>query len=225
MKNKIFGILLLFALMSTAALTIAQTNVKSATQLARVKYKGGGDWYNDPSAEVNLLRHVGQNTNIKVNPTYVYVDLASDNLFLYPLIFLTGHGNLNFSDEEVLNLRAYLQNGGFLYIDDDYGLDKYIRTEMKKIFPNQEFAELPFTHGIYSSHYKFPNGLPKIHKHDDKVPQGYGLFHNKRMCVYYTFECNLADGWTDADIHNDSEKIRENSLKMGTNIIVWALTH
>jgi hypothetical protein len=196
----------------------------NAITLARIKYSGGADWYNDPSGEVNLLKYISKSTNIHVNPFYQYVDLSSDNLFLYPLIFLTGHGNVNFSITETNNLRAYLQNGGFLYIDDDYGLDKFIRKEMKKVFPEQEFVELPFSHGIYSSHFKFPNGLPKIHEHDDKIPQGLGLFHNGRLCVYYTFEANLADGWTDADVHHDPENVREASLKMGTNIIVWALT-
>lgn len=197
----------------------------SLFQIARVKYSGGGDWYNDPSSEVNLLKFINQNTTIRVKPVYEYVDLASDNLFMYPIIFLTGHGNVNFSSQEARNLRIYLENGGFLYIDDDYGLDEFIRKEMKKVFPEQDFVELPFNHGIYHIHYSFPNGLPKIHKHDDKDPKGYGLFSNGRLCVFYTYETNLADGWADPDVHNDPEFKRDESLKMGTNIVVWALTH
>jgi hypothetical protein len=198
---------------------------KSAVKLARVKYSGGGDWYNDPSAEVNLLKYVAAHTNINLAPVYEYVDLASDNLFLYPLVFLTGHGNLNFTSEEVKRLRAYLDNGGFLYIDDDYGLDKYVRHEMKKVFPDKEFVELPFSHEIYHCHFDFPNGLPKIHKHDGKPPQGFGIFSNGRLCVFYTYETNISDGWPDPEVHKDSQEIRELAFKMGTNIIVYALTY
>lgn len=198
---------------------------ESKIKLARVKYSGGGDWYNDASGEVNLLKYVAKTTNIPVSPVYEYVDLASDNLFLYPIIFLTGHGNINFTDAESSRLKAYLQNGGFLYIDDDYGLDEFIRKEMKKVFPDQKFAELPFSHEIYSSYFKFPKGLPKIHEHDDKAPQGFGLFHNGRLCVFYAFESNLADGWADPEVHGDSEEIREKAFQMGVNIIVYALTH
>lgn len=198
---------------------------KSAIKLARVKYSGGGDWYNDQSAETNLMKYVAANTNLNVDPTYQYVDLASDNLFLYPLIWITGHGNLNFTEAEATRLRAYLQNGGFLYIDDDYGLDEFIRREMKKVFPEQEFQEIPFSHGIYSCHFKFPTGLPKIHEHDEKPPRGFGFFNDGRLCVYYTYECNLGDGWTDPEVHDDPQEKREASLKMGTNIIVWALTN
>ncbi|MFC2130843.1 DUF4159 domain-containing protein [Bacteroidota bacterium] len=200
-------------------------NESSLFQIARVKYSGGGDWYNDPTSDINLLKYINGHSNIRVNPVYKYVDLSSDNLFLYPVIYLTGHGNVNFSTQEARNLRAYLENGGFLYIDDDFGLDPYIRNEMKKVFPEQEFVELPFNHGIYSIHFKFPDGLPKIHKHDEKDPQGFGLFHNRRLCVFYTYESNLGDGWADADIYNDPEIKREAAFKMGANIVVWALTH
>ena len=196
----------------------------SAVKLARVKYTGGGDWYNDPSSEVNLLKFVRQHTNINVDPVYEYVDLSSDNVFSYPLLFLTGHGNINFTDAEVKRLRAYLENGGFLYIDDDYGMDKSIRQEMKKVFPQQDFAELPFSHGIYSAHFQF-NNIPKTHEHDKKPAQGFGLFHNGRLCVYYTYETNPSDAWADPDVHNDPPAKREEALKLGTNIIVWALTH
>lgn len=221
----LFKIALLFSLAAIFANGLQSQSSKNALKLGRVKYSGGGDWYNDPSSEVNLLKFVRANTNIDVDPVYEFVDLSTDNIFQYPILFLTGHGNLKFSSQEARKLRAYLENGGFLYIDDDYGLDKYIRKEMKKIFPNQEFAELPFSHGIYHCHFDFEYGVPKIHEHDDKVPQGFGMFHNGRMCVFYTFESNPADGWADPDVHNDSPVKREEALKIGTNIIVWALTN
>lgn len=198
---------------------------KSAVKLARIKYSGGGDWYNDPSAEVNLLKYINTNTNIEVDPTFEFVDLASDNLFLYPLIFLTGHGNINFSDAEARNLRSYLENGGFLYIDDDYGLDEFIRQEMKKVFPDGKFIEIPFSHEIFNCHYKFPNGAPKVHEHDNKPPQTYGMFQNGKLCVLYTFESNPSDGWADADSHPNPPEKREEALKFGVNIVVWSLTN
>lgn len=198
---------------------------ESAVKLARLKYSGGGDWYNDPSGEVNLLRYVKANTNINVDPVYEFVDLSSDNVFLYPLIFMTGHGTVNFSATEAKKLRAYLDNGGFLYIDDDYGMNESIRKEMKKVFPEQEFVELPFDHDLYHSHFVFSNGLPKIHEHDNKPSQGFGLFVGKRLCVFYTVETNPSDGWADPEVHHDPPDKRESSLKIGTNIIVYALTH
>ncbi len=220
-----YKFLVIFFLLSFVIIDVQSQKTTSKIKLARVKYSGGGDWYNDPSGEVNLLNYVAANTNIDVDPIYEFVDLASDNLFIYPLIYLTGHGNINFSDQEVENLRAYLDNGGFLYIDDDYGLDPYVHHEMKKIFPQQDFVELPFSHGIYHCHFDFPNGLPKIHEHDGKPPQGFGLFNKGRLCVFYTYESNLGDGWPDPEVHKDPEQIREEALKMGTNIIVWDLTN
>jgi hypothetical protein len=198
----------------------------SAFVIARLKYSGGGDWYNDQSSEVNLLEYIRQNTTMNVRPTFEYVDLASDNIFNYPLLFLTGHGNITISDGEARRLRSYLDNGGFLYIDDDYGADTSIRREMRKVFPEQEFQELPFSHPIYHSFFEFPNGLPKIHEHDKKPPQGFGLFTDKkRLCVYYTYETNPSDGWADATVHNDPPEKREQALRIGTNIVVYALTN
>ncbi|MFN3306348.1 MAG: DUF4159 domain-containing protein [Candidatus Kapaibacteriota bacterium] len=212
--------------MGTVEVLLAQKpSLSSKIKIARVKYSGGGDWYNDPSGEVNLLTYIVDNTNIPVEPVYEWVDLASQNLFAYPIIFLTGHGNVNFTQREVENLRTYLRNGGFLYIDDDYGLDKFIRREMKKVFPDQEFVELPFNHPIYQIHFKFDKGLPKIHEHDNKPPAGYGLFLNGRLCVFYTYESNLGDGWADPNIHNDPPELREKALQMGTNIVIYALTN
>lgn len=219
---KIFIILLSLII---AATSLPAQQSKSALKLARLKYSGGADWYNDPTAEENLLRFVKKNTNINVEPKYEFVDLKSANLFSYPLVFLTGHGNVNFSLEEVRNLRAYLENGGFLYIDDDYGLDKFIRDEMKKVFPDNEFVELPFNHPIFSSHFIFKNGTPKIHEHDNKTPKTYGVFIGNRLAVLYTVESNPSDGWVEQEIHNNPPEKREEALKFGTNIIVYALSN
>lgn len=220
------GVCFAIAMLLIAQETIAQPlRVSSAFKIARLKYAGGGDWYNDQSAEVNLLRFVKQHTGINVEPTYEFVDVNSEQLFTYPFIFMTGHGNITFSDQEVRRLRTYLENGGFLYADDDYGMDRAFRREMKKIFPSQDLVELPFSHGIYHCHFEFPNGVPKTHEHDKKPPQGFGLFHNGRLVVYYTYESNPSDGWTDAEVHNDPPEKREEALRFGTNIVVWALTN
>lgn len=225
-KNRLYLLILLLLVFGHYEFVYSQTSRYSGSpvKLARVKYSGGGDWYNDPSSEVNLLRYVAKHTNILVDITYEYVDLESDNLFLYPLLFITGHGNINLSDIEAQRLRVYLENGGFLYIDDDYGLNEYVQREIKKVFPNKEFVELPFNHEIYNCHFKFNDGLPKIHEHDNKPPQGLAILHEGRVCVFYTFESNLGDGWADPEIHKNPEEIRELALKMGTNILVYALT-
>lgn len=196
---------------------------ESKFKIARLKYNGGGDWYNDPSAEVNLLKFIAGNTNIKTNPIYEFVDLSSGNIFAYPFLFMTGHGNVVFSDNEARKLRTYLENGGFLYVDDDYGLDKAFRREMKKVFPDKDLIELPFSYGLYNCFYNFPNGAPKTHEHDSKPPQGLGIFVGGRLSVYYTYESNPSDGWADPEVHKDSPAKREEALKFGTNIIVWAL--
>jgi len=218
-------ILLIVLLLCCDAALAQPPRVSSAFKIARLKYSGGGDWYNDPSAEVNLLRFVRDNTNINVEPTYEFVDVNSEQLFTYPFLFITGHGNIVFSENEVKRLRTYLENGGFLYADDDYGMDKAFRRETKKIFPGQELAELPFSHGIYHCQFDFPNGPPKTHEHDGKPAQGFGLFHSGRLVVYYTFETNPSDGWADPEVHNDPEPKRQEALKFGANIVVWALTN
>ena len=215
--------LLFFLLVSGAQ--AQQTQVSSAFTIARLKYSGGGDWYNDPSAEVNLLKFVRQHTNIDVNPRYEFVDIMSENFFSYPFVFMTGHGNVSLTEAEVRRLRIYLENGGFLYADDDYGMDKAFRREMKKVFPDQDLVELPFNHGLYHCQFDFPSGPPKTHEHDGKRPQGFGLFHKGRLVVYYTCETNPSDGWADPEVHNDPEPKREEALRFGTNIVVWALTH
>ena len=193
-------------------------------QIARLKYSGGGDWYNDPSAEVNLLKFVQANTNIKVNAEYKFVDIASDEIFSYPFLFLTGHGNIVLSTDESKRLKTYLESGGFLYIDDDYGMDKAIRREMKKVFPGNDFIEVPFSHKIFNIFYKFENGIPKTHEHDKNAPQTFGIFLGDRLSVLYTFESNPSDGWADPEVHNGPKDKREEALKFGTNIIIYALS-
>ncbi len=211
-----FFLILLFL----ASATFAQR----AVQIARLKYSGGGDWYNDPSSEVNLLKYVRQKTNIKTKPEYVYVDIASDDIFRYPILFMTGHGAIKFSEAEARRLRKYLEAGGFLYADDDYGMDKFFRREIKKVFPEKELKELPFSYGLYHIVYDFNYGPPKIHKHNGKRPQGFGIFIGKRLAVYYTYESNPSDGWADPEAHHDPPRIRELALKFGVNLISWILT-
>lgn len=197
---------------------------KDAFQITRLEYNGGSDWYNGQSEEVNLLNFIKANTDIKVNPEYSFVSISSDDIFAHPFLFMTGHGNINFSNEEAQRLRKYLENGGFLYADDDYGLDKAFRREIKKVFPDKELKELPFDYGLYNVFYQFPNGVPKIHKHNGKPPQGFGIFINKRLAVYYTYESNPSDGWDDQPVHNDPQSKRIEALKFGTNLVIWALT-
>lgn len=219
-----FCFVFIFAL-ATVVPTAGQPRGDSPVRIARVKYAGGGDWYNDPSAEVNLLRFVQTTTSIDVAPGYEFVELTNDRLFSYPILFLTGHGNIALSPSEVQQLRMYLLSGGFLYADDDYGLHSSFLREMKKVFPEKDFVELPFDYGLYHAHFSFPNGVPKTHEHDKKPPQGFGLFHEGRLIVYYTYESNPSDGWADAEIHGDPPDVRETALRFGTNIIVWALSH
>ncbi|PIQ09115.1 MAG: hypothetical protein COW71_08180 [Ignavibacteriales bacterium CG18_big_fil_WC_8_21_14_2_50_31_20] len=221
MKMQIIKISIMFFLICTTI----QAQTKSGFQIARLKYSGGGDWYNDPSAEVNLLDFMKRETTIKVNPEYVFVDVSSNDIFNYPFLFITGHGNIVLSETEVERLKKYVEQGGFIYIDDDYGIDKPIRREFKKVFPNQDFVELPFNHNIYHSFYDFKYGPPKIHEHNNKPPQGFGLFVGKRLAVYYTFESNPSDGWVDKEVYNDSEEKRLEALKFGTNIIIYSLTN
>lgn len=219
-------LILVFVVIGVSEVFAQRTLSKSASQfrIARVKYSGGGDWYNDPSCEPNLLRFIRQNSNIDVNPEYIWVDVASDDIFNYPFLFLTGHGNVEFTESEVKRLRSYLDAGGFLFADDDYGMDKSIRRELKRVYPDQDLQELPFTHPLFHSHFDFPNGVPKTHEHDKKEPQSFGLFTGKRLSVLYTFESNPSDGWADPDIHNDPPDKRQEALKFGMNIVVYVLS-
>ena len=223
MKKIILAIFLIFS--SSEIISQSISGGEGAFQIARLKYNGGGDWYNGPSEEVNLLNFIKANTNIKVKPEYKFVDISSDEIFSCPFLFITGHGNVVFSNDEVKRLRSYLENGGFLYADDDYGIDKAFRREMKKVFPDKDFVELPFSHKIYNSVYDFTSGPPKIHEHDNKIPQGFGIFVNNRLAVYYTYETNISDGWDDPEVHNDPEIKREEALKFGTNIVIYALSN
>lgn len=190
-----------------------------------MKYNGGGDWYNDPSAEVNLLNFVQKQTLITTESKYEFVEISSEKLFTYPIIFMTGHGTIKFSELDAERLRLYLTNGGFLFADDDYGMDKSFRQEIKKVFPESELVELPYSHGLFHCHFDFPNGVPKTHKHDEKTPQSFGIFYEGRLVVLYTYESNPSDGWADVEVHGDSPLTRDEALKFGTNVVVWALTH
>lgn len=207
-------------------LTAQENELTSDVTIARLKYSGGGDWYNDPSAIPNLCRFIRKYTRIAISEQEGKVSLLDESLFSYPILFMTGHGKIGLSEEETARLRDYLIHGGFLFADDDYGMDKYFRETMSKVFPNRPLMELPFSHGIYHIHFSFPNGLPKIHEHNNKPPQGFGIFDDSgRLMVFYCYESNISDGWTDARVHNDPEEKRQAALRMGLNIIVWALLH
>ncbi len=192
--------------------------------IARLKYGGGGDWYCDPSSLPNLLKAINERTTIRAAPKEVVVELTDPNLFKYPYLYMTGHGEVRFTEEETKILRQYLTNGGFLHADDCYGMDSSFRREMRRVFPNVPLIELPFDHAIYHSFYDFPDGLPKIHEHDNKPPQGFGIFYENRLVVFYSYETDLGDGWEDPAVHNDPPEKRESALKMGINIVVYALT-
>ena len=194
-------------------------------KIAVLKYYGGGDWYSNPTALNNLIVFCNENLGTNIDKKYDVVDIGSTDIFNYPFVHMTGHGNVIFSTEESENLRKYLIGGGFLHIDDNYGMDKFIRPEMKKIFPENEFLELPYSHPIYHQTYDFNNGLPKVHEHDAKPSQGFGLFHEGRMVVFYSYESDLGDGWEDAEVHNDSAEIRLKALKMGANIIDFVFSN
>ena len=202
----------------TFAITYAQ-------DVAILKYNGGGDWYSNPTAIPNLIAFANINikTNISKNPKTVAVD--SENIFNFPILFMTGHGNVFFSDDAAENLRNYLISGGFLHISDNYGLDKFIRKEIKKVFPKLEFKEIPSNHLIYNQTFKFPKGIPKIHEHDKKPAQGFGIFYTGRLLVFYDYETDLSDGWEDEIMHQNPQNIREKALKMGSNIIEYAFKY
>lgn len=193
-------------------------------RLALLKYNGGGDWYANPTALPNLARFCNTHLGTRLNPDYATVEVGSADLFNYPWVHMTGHGNVVFSAAEAENLRNYLMGGGFLHIDDNYGMDPYVRVALKKVFPELNLIELPFEHEIYHQQFSFKNGLPKVHEHDGGAPQGYGLVWEGRLVVYYTFESDLGDGWEDADVHKDPEEVRRKALEMGANIISYAFT-
>lgn len=196
--------------------------VSSAQNLAIVKYKGGGDWYSNPTALPNLIRYCNANISTKINEKPQVVEIGSVDIFQFPMLHMTGHGNVFFSDDDADNLKNYLISGGFLHIDDNYGMAPYVKKELKKVFPNQDLLELSKDHPIFSTAFKFPAGLPKIHEHDGKRPQALGIIHKNRLVVLFTFESDLGDGWEDPEIHNDPAELREKALKMGANIVKYA---
>jgi len=193
--------------------------------IARLQYKGGGDWYSDPSSLPNLLRFVREHTRIDAGTEEARVQIMDEELFSYPYIYMTGHGNITFAPEELTRLRHYLESGGFLHADDNYGMDAAFRRELRRLFPKKELVELPPHHGIFHCHFEFANGLPKIHQHEGKRPQALGLFEGERLILLYTYEADLGDGWEDEHVHRNPPEKRLNALQMGTNILVWALTH
>jgi len=217
-KIKLLLVVLLPVLISISA------TEKGTYQIALLKYNGGGDWYANPTSLPNLVKFCNKNLGTTISGDIATVQVGSKEIFNYPFVHLTGHGNIVFSAADVENLRTYLAGGGFLQVSDNYGLDKYIRREMKKVFPETDFVELPFSHPIYHQKYDFPNGLPKIHQHDGKPAQGFGIIYKGRLVCFYDYECDLGDGWEDADVHHDSQQKRTQALQMGANIIGYVLT-
>ena len=213
MKILIYIILINFSILNAQTFSIA-----------RVNYGGGGDWYCDQSSIPNLLQYLESNTPISVKNEKIHVSMSDENAHQYPYLYLTGHGNIKFTDNEIISLRSILMNNGFLHADDNYGMDASFRRELKRVFPNKELVPLPNDHPIFHSYYSFPNGLPKVHEHDGKTPQALALFEGERIIVLYTYESDLGDGWEDASVHQDPWPIREAALQMGVNIIYFSLT-
>ena len=194
-------------------------------KIARLKYDGGGDWYSNRTALSNLAVFCNNNLKTNINPQDDVVEAGSVDIFNYPYVYMTGHGNVLFSSKHAANLRKYMLAGGFLHIDDNYGLDKYVRPEMKKVFPELDFIELPFNHPIYKQKYNFSKGLPKIHEHDGKSAQGFGLIYKGRLVCFYDYECDLGNGWEDEGIYDDSKEIRKRAFQMGANLIQYVFSH
>ena len=214
MKNNFYIFIFLFV-----------NSILFSQEIAVAKYSGGGDWYSNPTALPNLIAFCNQNINTKINPKVNTVEVGSADIFSYPFVHMTGHGNVVFSPNDVQNLNTYLRSGGFLHIDDNYGMDEFIRKEIKKIFPNEELKEIPVSHEIFQKPYSFPQGLPKIHEHDNQRPQAFGIFIDNKLVLLYTFQSDLGDGWEDIEVHNDPISIREKALKMGANILYHVFNH
>lgn len=210
-------------LLQSLPLAAEERNVQFT--ICRLKYGGGGDWYANPSSLPNLLEFIREETGLGVAAEEARAALGDEVLYRFPYLYMTGHGNVRFSDEEAARLRTYLLGGGFLHADDNYGMDASFRREMKRVFPDREWVELPTAHPIYHTPFDFPDGLPKIHEHDGKPPLGLGLFNGERLMVFYTVETDLGDGWEDPDVHNDPPDKRLAALRMGTNIFWHAFTH
>ena len=215
---------ILFLLLLVGLFSFTISSIPSY-QIALLKYNGGGDWYaNIETSLPNLIKFCNENLKTNINSEQGIVEAGSSELFNYPFVHITGHGNIVFSNQEAENIRNYLIAGGFLHIDDNYGLDKFVRPQLKKVFPELDFVELPFNHPIYHQKYDFNNGLPKIHEHEDKPPQGFGLIYEGRLVCFYSYECALGDGWEDFEVHKDSPESHIKALKMGANLIQYSLT-
>ena len=210
----------------TTAVILLVTNIILGQEfsIARVNYGGGGDWYCDPSSIPNLLSYLTKNTSIKAAHDEYRIKLTTKELRGQPYLYMTGHGNIRFTNEEIIQLREYLMGGGFLHTDDNYGLNTSFRREMKRVFPDRDFVELPHDHAVFHSFFDMPNGLPKIHEHDGKPPQLFALYNEDRIMVIYSYESDLGDGWEDEEVHNDPSELRVAALQMGVNIIYFALT-
>ena len=210
----------------TTAAILLLTNIILGQEfsIARVNYGGGGDWYCDPSSIPNILSYLTKNTSIKAARDEYRIKLTTKEMRGHPYLYMTGHGNIRFTDEEIIDLREYLLGGGFLHTDDNYGLNTSFRREMKKVFPDRNFVELPHDHAVFHSYFDMPNGLPKIHEHDGKPPQLFALYNEDRIMVIYSFESDLGDGWEDEEVHNDPPELRTAALQMGVNIIYFSLT-
>jgi hypothetical protein len=208
----------------TTLMFFASPDDGAAMKFALLKYNGGGDWYANPTSLTNLARFCNSELGMSVDPSYATVEVGSADLFNYPFVHMTGHGNVVFSDAEAENLRTYLIGGGFLHIDDNYGMDPFVRVAMKKVFPETDFVEVPWEHPIYHQKFKFTNGLPKIHQHDGKPAQGFGILWEGRLVCYYSYETDLGDGWEDPEVHKDPEEVRRLALQMGANIVSYAFT-
>lgn len=214
-----------FGLLLTAVLLLSLTPAEKPLKIALLKYNGGGDWYANPTSLPNLAKYCNQAMGMNFENEIPTVEVGSPELFNYPFVHMTGHGNVVFSEAELDNLRTYLVGGGFLHADDNYGMDPFIRPQLEKLFPGTKLVELPFSHPIFHQKFEFPNGLPKIHEHDNKAPQAFGLFHEGRLVALYTYECDLGDGWEDQDVHKDPNDVREKALKMGANIIRYVFSN
>lgn len=204
---------------------LALPNFIAAQEIAVLKYQGGGDWYSNPTALPNLIKFCNENIKTSIAPKPETVETGSTDIFQYPFLHMTGHGNVFFSEEDAQNLRKYLLSGGFLHIDDNYGMNEYVRRELKKVFPEKELVELPASHPIFSAAYRFPDGLPKIHEHDGQRPQAFGIFEKDRLICLFTYETDLGDGWENEQVHNDPPEVRLKALQMGANIIKYAFAN
>ena len=222
---RIFNVWVLFVLVLIPECEAQLSEPPAKFTLARLKYPGGGDWYNGPTEIPNLLAFLRQETSIQTALEEAQVEIMDESLFAYPVLFLTGHGNIRLTEPEIRRLRIYLERGGFLFANDDYGMDAAFRREIARLFPDKELVELPPSFEIFKNPFSFPDGLPKIHEHDGGRPQAFGLFHEKRLILFYNYNTDIGDGWDDPNVHNDPPEKREAALRMGANVIVWALTH